>query len=166
MTFDQLDQIDERLDNPPKLWTPKGVQGDLDPDECIAEKQVKGIVEEKDFRTGDYGEHPVVIVVRPDKSRVRILGYGTVLGNRLRGVEVGDAVGIKYLGTRPSNTAGMKPYDNYDVVVLRDGRPVGAATKPTSVNKAAQENAFDPETVELLADAIAEATVPNEQPPL
>ncbi len=129
--LDPLDLLEERLDNPPKLWAPKGVPGDLDAGECIIDKTVRGIAEEKDFRSGDYGEYPVVVLVCRDKSRVRVPGFGTVLGNRLREVEVGDAVGITYLGTKPSTNPGMKDFDNYDVVVLRDGRPPAPSTGPT-----------------------------------
>lgn len=122
--------LEERLDNPPKLWTPKGAPSDRDPDECIVEKSVKGIAEEVDLRTGEYGEYPIAILVRRDKSRVQVSGFGTVLGDRLRQVRVGDAVGITYLGTKPSTNPGMKDYDNYDVVVLRDGRPPAPLSGP------------------------------------
>lgn len=124
MDFDALDQLEERLENPPKLWAPKGPPADMSEDEVITATSVKGIVEEVDERTGDYGTYPVVVLVQRDKTRVQVAGFGTVLGNRLKNVSAGDAVGISYLGTRESTQPGRQPYDNYDVVIWRDNAPV------------------------------------------
>jgi hypothetical protein len=124
---DPFDQLEERMANPPKLWTPKGPPKDVEAAECVTERTVQGIVEEIDERTGDYGGYRAVVLRRRDASRVQVAAFGTVLGGRLRSIRVGDAIGLTYLGEKPSSTPGMQDYANYDVVILRSGLPVSAS---------------------------------------
>lgn len=122
--FADLDALEERQANPPRLWAPKGVPDGKEPADCVVTESVRGIVEEIDVRLGDYGYYRVLTLVQRDRSRVQVFGFGTILGKRFRTMQVGDAVGVAYNGTRPSTKTGMKDYDDFDVIHLRGGRPV------------------------------------------
>ncbi len=119
-----FDEIEELLDHPPLLWTPKGVPSGAEPDKCVTADRVAGVVETVETRTGDYGAYKVVVLVRKDRSRVQVAGFGTVLAGWFEVVAPGDMLGVKYEGTVPSSTPGFKDYDSYMVAVRRDGKPV------------------------------------------
>jgi hypothetical protein len=121
---DAFDQIEEVLGHPPTMWTPKGVPEGAEADKCLVTNQVSGQVETVEDRSGDYGPYKVLVVVRKDRSRVQVAGFGTVLAGWFNVIRPGDMVGIKFEGSVPSPTPGYKPYDSYTVAVRRDGRPV------------------------------------------
>jgi hypothetical protein len=123
---DELDALEERLDNPPLMWAPKGLPKDGDAEKFDTAIRVVGHVEERDTRDGDYGEYPWIVVLRMVGTRVAVAGFGTILKSRLAGVVVGDAVAIDYRGTLPSNTPGFKDFDNYEVVIRRNGKAVSS----------------------------------------
>jgi hypothetical protein len=121
----EFDQLDDILDHPPLMWTPKGVPDGAEADKCIVTDRVSGKVDETvEERTGDYGPYRVLVLVTKDRARVQVAGFGTVLAGWFNVVRPGDMVGVKYEGTVESPTPGYKPYDNYTVAVRRDGRPV------------------------------------------
>jgi hypothetical protein len=121
---DAYDQIEDVLDHPPIMWTPKGVPDGAEDDKCLVADRVSGKVETVEERTGDYGRYRVLVLVTKDRARVQVAGFGTVLAGWFNVVRPGDMVGVKYEGTVESPTPGYKPYDNYTVAVRRDGRPV------------------------------------------
>jgi hypothetical protein len=121
---DAFDQIEDILDHPPVMWTPKGIPDGVEDDTCLVSDRVSGEVETVEDRSGDYGSYKVLVLIRKDRSRVQAAGFGTVLGGWFNVVRPGDMVGIKYEGTVPSPTPGYKDYDNYTVAVRRDGQPV------------------------------------------
>jgi hypothetical protein len=121
---DAFEQLDDILDHPPALWTPKGVPDGTEAEKCLVTDRVSGKVETVEERTGDYGAYRVLVLVTKDRSRVQVAGFGTVLAGWFNVVRPGDMVGVKYEGTVESPTPGYKPYDNYVVAVRRDGRPV------------------------------------------
>jgi len=123
---DDLKELEERLDNPPLIWAPKGLKKKMEADKVDQSQRVVGYVEETDTRSGDFGPYPHIIIKRADGSRVAVAGFGTVLKNRLATVQVGDAVAIAYEGQVPSSQPGMQDYDSYAVVVRRDGKAVAA----------------------------------------
>lgn len=121
---DAFREIEDVLDHPPLMWTPKGVPDDTEADKCLETDRVSGQVETIEERTGDYGPYRVIVLIRKDRSRVQVAGFGTVLAGWFNVIRPGDMVGVKYDGTVPSPTPGFKPYDNYTVAVRRDGKPV------------------------------------------
>jgi hypothetical protein len=121
---DAFAQIEDVLEHPPIMWTPKGVPNDTEPDKCLVIDRVSGLVETVEERSGDYGAYRVLVLVTKDRSRVQVAGFGTVLAGWFNVIRPGDMVGIKYEGSVPSPTPGFKDYDNHTVAVRRDGRPV------------------------------------------
>jgi hypothetical protein len=121
---DAFDQIEDVLEHPPLMWTPKGVPDGTEDEKCVVVDRVSGLVETVEERTGDYGPYLVLVLVSKDRTRVQVAGFGTVLAGWFRAIRPGDMVGIKYEGSVPSPTPGFKDYDNYTVAVRRDGRPV------------------------------------------
>lgn len=121
---DAFDQIEDVLEHPPIMWTPKGVPEGAEDDKCLVTDRISGEVETVEERTGDYGPYKVLVLVRKDRSRVQVAGFGTVLAGWFNVIRPGDMVGIKFEGAVPSPTPGYKPYDSYTVAVRRNGRPV------------------------------------------
>jgi hypothetical protein len=121
---DAFDQIEDVLDHPPIMWTPKGVPSDTSEDKCLVAERVSGQVETVEERTGDYGAYLVLVLVTKDRTRIQVAGFGTVLAGWFKVIRPGDLVGIKLEGSVPSPTPGYKPYDSYTVAVRRNGRPV------------------------------------------
>jgi hypothetical protein len=120
----EIGEIEELLDHPPLLWVPKGIPEGTEPDKCVKTERVAGVVETVETRDGDYGLYKVVVLVRKDRTRVQVAGFGTVLKGWLEVVRPGDVIGLQYLGSVPSTTPGFKDYDSYAVAVRRDGKPV------------------------------------------
>jgi hypothetical protein len=121
---DAFDVIEDILDHPPLMWTPKGVPDGAEEDRCLVTDRVSGLVETVEERTGDFGSYRVLVLVAKDRTRIQVAGFGTVLAGWFNVVRPGDLVGIKYEGSVPSQTPGFKPYDNYTVAVRREGKPV------------------------------------------
>jgi hypothetical protein len=122
--LDAYAEIEDVLEHPPIMWTPKGVPEGAEDDKCLVTDRISGEVETVEDRSGDYGPYKVLVLVRKDRSRVQVAGFGTVLAGWFKVIRPGDMVGIKYEGSVPSPTPGFKDYDNYTVAVRRDGRPV------------------------------------------
>jgi hypothetical protein len=121
---DAYDEIEEVLEHPPIMWTPKGVPEGTEADKCLVTDRVAGLVETVEERTGDYGPYLVLVLVTKDRGRVQVAGFGTVLAGWFKVFRPGDMVGIKFAGSVASPTPGFKPYDAYQVAVRRNGRPV------------------------------------------
>jgi hypothetical protein len=121
---DAYSQIEDVLEHPPVMWTPKGVPEGAEADKCLVVDRVSGQVETAEERTGDYGAYRVLVLVTKDRSRVQVAGFGRVLTGWFNVIRPDDMVGIKYEGSVPSPTPGYKDYDAYTVAVRRDGRPV------------------------------------------
>jgi hypothetical protein len=124
MTPEEYQALIDRLDNPPLSWVPQseipGGMADLDPAKLVRDAQVFGQVDEiDDSRVSDFGSYRVVVIERPDSSRVAIFALGMVLDKRMAGVKVGDKIAVKYLGTKPSRTPGQADYHDYNVAVDR-----------------------------------------------
>jgi hypothetical protein len=121
---DAYDQIEDVLEHPPIMWTPKGVPEGAEDDKCLVTDRVSGQVETVEERTGDYGPYRVLVLVTKDRSRVQVAGFGTVLAGWFNVIRPDDMIGIKYEGSVPSPTPGYRDYDSYTVALRRNGKPV------------------------------------------
>lgn len=105
--------LEDRLESGlPSAWRPD----QDDPDTLIGE------VVEIEVGTSDYGRYPILIVRTADGEKA-VHGFHSVLQNELmkHQPQVGERVGIKYLGdvpTRPGSK--FKSYKGYRVKVERD----------------------------------------------
>lgn len=116
MTDDYKD-LQERMDNPPLSWCPKGIPDGFDAAKCIEERQVFGTIESIEERTSTFGPYRMVVVIDGSGRRIQLAGLGTVLVKRFASVEVGQRLGVRFDGTKPSSVEGAEDYDDYNVVV-------------------------------------------------
>lgn len=124
MSAEEYKDLLDRLDNPPLSWVPQSEipdsMKDLDTTKLVRSAAVFGKVDEiDDSRTSDFGPYRVIVVEAPNGSRIAIFGLGMVLAKRLAAIEVNDRIAIRYLGTKPSRTAGQADYHDYNVAVDR-----------------------------------------------
>jgi hypothetical protein len=111
----QLAEIQSRLDNPPRMWTPRGVPVGADADKCILDESVAGVVQSVTDQEDDYGGHRLVVLIREDRSRVSVRGFGAILQSFFSAVEVGDMIGISFEGMATPKTDGYNDYPVYRV---------------------------------------------------
>lgn len=123
---DPLAEIQSRLENPPKMWTPRGVPEDAEVEKCLDTTSVAGIVESIEDQEDEYDGHRLVVISCADRSRVSIRGFGTILGSFFGKVEIGDAVGIQYEGTATPRTPGYSDYPVYRVERIPARRELAA----------------------------------------
>jgi hypothetical protein len=142
--LDPFDRLKDRLNNPPKFWDPEAKA--KDPEKAYQETTVMGQVEEIDLRENEWGTFHNTIIRVPDGTRVSVGWYGTVLSKRFvkLDLQLGDYVGIRFLGRQPSSTPGMADYANFD------------AFKVTGDAELAPEPEPEPDVDPVLARAEAE----------
>ena len=121
---DVFNKLEDIVEHPAKKWTPKAVPEGENPDEWIVSNRVSGIVDYLEERTGDYGPYLWTELRQKDDSRIQVAGFGTVLAGWFPLFEIGDGVAISYRGTKPASVSGHKDFDDFDVVVVRNGRRV------------------------------------------
>ena len=97
---------------------------DADPDEWVVSESVVGVVEYLEGRESEFGPYTMAELRQKSGERVQVHMFGTVLKRWGQVLRPGDGVAVTYLGTRPSTMQGGKDYDNYSVIVVRDGRRV------------------------------------------
>jgi hypothetical protein len=71
-----------------------------------------------------YGTSPVVTLLTPDDREVKVHGFGQVLAGLIygAGLDIGDRVGVKFLGLQTSKSGAQ--YKSWKLEVRdRDGRP-------------------------------------------
>jgi hypothetical protein len=121
---DQFAELEDRLDHPPLTWAPKGLVDGIDAGLQYAEPKVAGTVEQVDVWQSDYGPYPVCDLRLKDGTRVRVHGFSTVLKRRLGEIDpqVGELIGISYLGEVPSRVKGRSAYSNFSVVRAGGGQ--------------------------------------------
>jgi hypothetical protein len=108
-----LDELEDRMNNPPKPWDP---EERLDDEDAIREPSVVGVIEEIEERDSGYGPFKLTVIRRRDNSRVRVAWFGTVLESRSKNLAVGDAVGLTFLGRKESQDESLGAYANFEVV--------------------------------------------------
>ncbi len=81
-----------------------------------------GTVIDTDEFVGDYGTSPVLSILDESGTKVwRLMCFGSVLANQVakQRPEVGDSIGVKYLGEEDARNFPGKKYKNYRVVVKK-----------------------------------------------
>jgi len=109
--------LQERMDNPPLSWCPQGIPDGFDPDKCITGAEIFGTIEAIEDRQSTFGPWRMVVVIDAQDRRVGIAGLGNVLVKRFATLEVGQRIGVRYLGRKPSSIEGAEDYYDYSVVV-------------------------------------------------
>jgi hypothetical protein len=116
-----FERLQQALDREVTTW----VGGGDDEPELVL-----GVVKALGERDNQHGSYPVVELVTREDEEIHVLGYRTVLKNRIyeSGIEVGDYFAAKYLG----QTTGKNDtkYHDYRVELL------GADEKPKASRKA------------------------------
>ena len=115
---ESYEDLKARLDAPPPIsWAPRGAEASgLDPDRALESDEIFGTVDEIDERTSEFGSFLMVVLKNAD-GRFGVAGLGTVLARRFETLKVGDRIGIRYLGKKPSTKG--QDYDDYIVTVDR-----------------------------------------------
>ena len=121
---DVFSALEDVVEHPAKKWTAKAVPSGEDASEWIVSERVSGIVDYIEQREGDFGVYRVVELRQRDGSRIQVAGFGTVLAGWFEILRDGDGVAISYRGTKPASVSGHKDFDDFEVVVVRDGRRV------------------------------------------
>jgi hypothetical protein len=110
-----LQELQDRLDHPPKFWCPEGVREGLEPSDCLTADRVAGVVQTIEDRENDYGPYRSVVVSCADGSRVKVAGIGAVLSRRFDQLRLGDGLAIRFKGRVAPKTPGYGPYLDYQV---------------------------------------------------
>jgi hypothetical protein len=113
---DDFTDLFDRIDNPPKSWTPNGIPDNLDPENCVSSVEIAGTVEGVETRESEFGDFPMVIL-NTGEGRVQVAAMHETLKRRLEHVQVGQRVAIRYNGRTPSKTSGHADYYDYSVAV-------------------------------------------------
>jgi hypothetical protein len=121
---DVFSTLEDIVEHPAKKWTPKAVPKGEDPDEWIVSDRVSGVVEYLEERTGDFGSYLMAELRQKSGERISVAGFGTVLDGWFRILRVSDGLAIMYHGTKPSSKPGNQDYDDFEVIVVRNGRRV------------------------------------------
>jgi len=124
---DVFSTLENLVEHPAKTWTARKVPEGADPDEWVVSERVAGVVEYLEERESEFGPYTMAELRLRSGERVQAHLFGTVLKKWGRVLRVGDGVAIAYLGTRPSTMQGGKDYDNFEVIVVRDGRRVSGS---------------------------------------
>ena len=106
--------LEDRLESGlPSAWRPD----QDDPDTLIGE------VVDIEVGTSDYGRYPILVVRKDDGEEKSVHGFHSVLQNELvkHKPQVGERVGIKYLGDVPTKPGSpFKSYKGYRVKIERE----------------------------------------------
>jgi hypothetical protein len=121
---DVFSTLEDIAAHPAKTWTARTLPKDADPDEWVVSESVVGVVEYVEERASEFGPYTMAELRQKSGERVQVHMFGTVLKRWGQVIRPGDGVAVTYLGTRPSTLQGGKNYDNYEVIVVRDGRRV------------------------------------------
>jgi hypothetical protein len=121
---DVFSTLDDIVEHPAKTWTARALPKDADPKEWVVSDRVTGVVEYLEGRESEFGPYVMAELRQKSGERVQAHLFGTVLKKWGPVLRVGDGIAIAYLGTRPSTMQGGKDYDNFEVIVVRDGRRV------------------------------------------
>jgi hypothetical protein len=121
---DVFSTLEDIAAHPAKTWTARALPKDADPDEWVVSESVVGVVEYTEDRQSEFGPYTMAELRQRSGERVQVHMFGTVLKRWGQVLRPGDGVAVTYLGTRPSTLQGGKDYDNYEVIVVRDGRRV------------------------------------------
>lgn len=125
---DVYSALEDIVEHPAKKWTPKKIPEGEDPSGWIVSDRIAGVVDFIETRTGDFGEYRVIELKTKGGDRVQVAGFGTVLGAWFPVLRLGDGAAITYRGTKPASVSGHKDFDDFEVVVVRDGRRVSRTT--------------------------------------
>lgn len=106
--------LEDRLESGlPSAWRPDQEDADV----------LIGEVVEIEVGESDYGRYPIIVIRSEDGEEKAVHGFHSVLQNELmkHKPQVGEKVGIKYLGDVPTKPGSkFKSYKGYRVKVERD----------------------------------------------
>jgi hypothetical protein len=104
--------ISEQLESFAEAWRPE-------PGDALI-----GEVVDLDERDSEYGDvpYPIVTVLTDDGNEVAFHGFHTIARRELakKQPQVGERIGIKYIGPASTTKAGMSPAQLYKIVVERE----------------------------------------------
>ena len=125
---DPFDELEERLDNPPRDWDPRGSLKDSDT--AYRERRVIGTVEERETLLGmqDKSYERLIVKLRGEATRVSIRCWGAVLSSKVRAKDPqpGDRVGLEYQGSKPNSDPSLGDIELYELDVIKAPRaPIG-----------------------------------------
>lgn len=102
--------MDERLNRESEVWRP-----DLEPKHP---NPVSGVIDDISTFDGEFGAVPVLGIIDEGGKEWRVFCFGSVLQNRMVELkpEIGDLIGIKFLGKEKSRNF-SNDYRNYRVIV-------------------------------------------------
>lgn len=127
--------IDDRLSAESEAWRPADPKDFPDhPNPLI------GTIVEIEELTGDYGDYQLLHVIDDNGREWRWSVFGGVAQKRVAQLKpaVGDHIGAKYLGEKPSRNYPGKTYRDWKVIVEK-----GDGTKPAGPDWSAIEKAAD-----------------------
>lgn len=111
--------MNDRLNIESEVWRP-----DLEPKHP---NPVSGVIDDISTFEGEFGAVPVLGVIDDSGKEWRVFCFGSVLQNRVVETkpEVGDTIGIKYLGKEKSRNF-SNDYRNYKVIVEKADKKAAA----------------------------------------
>lgn len=146
--------LEDRLESGlPSAWRPD----QDDPDILVGE------VIEIEVGSSDYGRYPILIVRKKDGEEKAVHGFHSVLQNELvkHRPQVGERVGIKYLGDVPTKPG--SPYKSYKGYRVKVERETGAAFNWDQIATDPEADAFaqlEQQPVTVPADATDDDSIP------
>jgi hypothetical protein len=121
---DVFSALEDIAAHPAKTWTARTLPKDADESEWVVSDRVAGVVDYLEDRQSEYGQYKMAELRLKSGERLQVHMFGTVLGKWGPVLRVGDGIAVAYLGTRASSTPGRQDYENFEVIVVRDGRRV------------------------------------------
>jgi hypothetical protein len=121
---DVFSTLEDIAAHPAKTWTARTLPKDADESEWVVSDRVAGVVDYLEDRESEYGPYKMAELRLKSGERLQVHMFGTVLGKWGPVLRVGDGVAVAYLGTRASSTPERQDYENFEVIVVRDGRRV------------------------------------------
>lgn len=106
--------LSERLDRPSESWRPADPKDFPDHPQQLVGK----IVEIEEIQ-GDYGMYPLLYIQDDDGNEWKWSVFGGVAQGRLAKLQpkVGDRIGVRYLGEKPSKNFQGKNYRDWKIIV-------------------------------------------------
>lgn len=93
-----------------------------------------GEVVETETGDGDYGEYPILTLLDDDGNEWRWSVFGGVAQGRIAKLnpQVGDTLGVKYLGEKPAKNFPNRTYHDWRIVIERGSNPAPVAAPATA----------------------------------
>lgn len=122
--------IADRLNSEARSWRPIDTAEYPDhPNPLVGE------VVEVETGDGDYGPFPILTLLDDDGNEWRWSVFGGVAQGRIQKLnpQVGDTLGVKYLGEKPSKNHANRTYHDWRIVLERGSNPAPVASTPAEI---------------------------------